>query len=167
MKTKSIATRMVATLMAVLMCVLLMFTLSACEETPADTDSTVSSQNSVVTTTPDEYADLWAHATYTKNIFFGEGENSFYLEVVAGGRSVTFLINTDETVVGKALLAHEIIAGDEGPYGLYVKTVNGMLADYDVNSAYWAFCKDGELMMTGVDMTDIEQGAHYEMVYTK
>ncbi len=167
MKTKSTATRMVATLMAVLMCVLLMFTLSACKDTPADTDSTVSPQNPVVTSTPDEYADVWADATYTKNISFGEGENSFYLEVVAGDRSVTFLVNTDETVVGEALLAHEIIAGDEGPYGMYVKTVNGMLADYEVNSAYWAFCKDGELMMTGVDMTDIEQGAHYEMVYTK
>ncbi len=167
MKTKSIATRMVASLMSVLMCVLLIFTLSACEEVPADSDSTLSQHNSVVTTAPDEYEAVWADAAYTKNVTFGEGKNSFYFEVVVGEHSVTFLINTDETVVGKALLTHEIIAGDEGAYGMYVKTVNGMLADYDVNSAYWAFCQDGEMMMTGVDMTDIENGAHYEMVYSK
>lgn len=167
MKTKSIATRMVASLMSVLMCVLLMFTLSACEEAPADSDSTLSQHNSVVTTAPDEYASVWEDAVYTKNITIGEGKNSFYLEVKAEDRSITFLVNTDKTVVGDALLENNIIAGDEGPYGLYVKYVNGMLADYDVNSAYWAFYKDGELMSTGVDMTDIESGAHYEMVYTK
>lgn len=148
------------------MCVLLLFTMSACAETP-DNIGLTSSENSALSTTPDEYAAVWADATYTKNINFGEGKNKFFFEVAVGDRTVTFLINTDETVVGKALLAHNLIAGDEGVYGLYVKTVNGMFADYDVNGAYWAFGKEGEMMMTGVDMTEIENGAHYEMVYTK
>lgn len=167
MKITKTASRLLASVLAILMCVLLMFTMSACTETPADTDTTVSSVDSADTTTPDEYASVWSNATYTKNISFGEGENNFFFEVVVGDHSVTFFINTDETVVGKALLAHEIIAGDEGDFGLYVKTVNGMLADYDIDASYWAFYKDGEMMMTGVDMTDIENGAHYEMVYTK
>ena len=167
MKTKTSASRLLVTLMTVLLCTLLIFIMFACTEAPADTDSTLLPDNSVVTTTPDEYEAVWADAAYTKNVTFGEGKNSFYFEVVVGEHSVTVLINTDETVVGKALLTHEIIAGDEGAYGMYVKTVNGMLADYDVNSAYWAFCQDGEMMMTGVDMTDIENGAHYEMVYSK
>lgn len=167
MKNTKTASRLLASVTAIFMCVLLMFLMSACTETPADSDPTVTSVNSVVSATADEYASVWADAAYTKNIRFGEGANSFYFEVVVGEHSVTFLINTDETVVGKALLAHGIIAGDEGDFGLYVKTVNGMFADYDVNSAYWAFYQDGEMMMTGVDMTDIEAGAHYEMVYTK
>ncbi|MBE6734849.1 MAG: DUF4430 domain-containing protein [Ruminococcaceae bacterium] len=167
MKTKNTARRLLATIMAVLMCVLLMFSMSACKEEPQSNDSTNITTDAVVTTTPDEYASVWANATYTKNVFFGEGENNFFFEVVVGDHSVTFHINTDETVVGNALLENEIISGDEGPYGLYVKTVNGILADYDIDASYWAFHKDGELMMTGVDMTEIEQGAHYEMVYTK
>lgn len=167
MKITKTASRLLASVLAILLCVLLMFTMSACTETPADSDPTVSSADSAVSTTPDEYASVWANATYTKNITFGEGKNNFFFEVVVGENSVTFLINTDENVVGKALLAHEIIAGDEGAFGLYVKTVNGMFADYDVNGAYWAFNKEGEMMMTGVDMTEIENGAHYEMVYTK
>lgn len=158
---------MLASVLAILMCVLLMFTMSACTETPEDADSTVTAVDSDISATPDEYASVWANATYTKNIEFGEGANSFFFEVAVGDHSVTFLINTDETVVGKALLAHQIIAGDEGAYGLYVKTVNGILADYDADASYWAFYKDGEMMMTGVDMTEIENGAHYEMVYTK
>lgn len=166
MKTTNLASRLLATIVAVLMCVLLAFSLSACKEEPANnTDVTTASVTE--TTTPDEYAAIWEDATYTKNITFGEGVNNFFLEVVVGNHSVTFHVNTDETVVGKALLAHGIISGDEGPYGLYVKTVNGMLADYDVDASYWAFSKDGEMMVTGVDMTDIENGAHYEMVYTK
>ncbi len=167
MKTKTSASRPLATLIAVLLCTLLMFTMSACTETPADSDSAVTSADSDVTTTPDEYASVWGNATYTKNITFGEGVNSFYFEVVVGDRSVTFFINTDKTIVGEVLLEHNLITGDEGPYGLYVKTVNGMLADYDTNASYWAFYQDGEMMMTGVDMTEIENGAHYEMVYTK
>lgn len=166
MKTTNPASRLLATIVAVLICVLLTFSLFACSEIPAD--NTQNSTNSVSSeSTADEYSSIWADATYTKNITFGEGVNNFFLKVVVGNHSVTFHVNTDETVVGKALLAHGIISGDEGPYGLYVKTVNGMLADYDVNASYWSFCKDGEMMMTGVDMTDIENGAHYEMVYTK
>ncbi|MBQ8001161.1 MAG: DUF4430 domain-containing protein [Ruminococcus sp.] len=167
MKPTKTASRLLASVIAMIMCVMLLFSMSACTETPADSDPTVTSTNSVVTTTPDEYASVWANATYTEDKTFGEGANTFDFEVVVGEHSVTFTINTDETVVGKALLANELVSGDEGDYGLYVKTVNGMLADYDVDASYWAFYQDGEMMMTGVDMTDIESGAHYEMVYTK
>ena len=82
-------------------------------------------------------------------------------------QSVTFTIKTDKEILGDALLEHDLIAGEEGDYGLYVKVVNGMTADYDVDQSYWAFYKDGEYMMTGVDGTEIADGEHYELVYTK
>lgn len=66
-----------------------------------------------------------------------------------------------------ALLEHSLVAGDESEYGLYVKVVNGMTADFDVDQAYWAFYKDGEMMNTGVDGATIADGEHYELVYTK
>lgn len=159
--------RVFASLIAVILCIMLVLSLTACKETPSNTNTTPSGDTAVVTTTPDEFASVWANATYTEDTTFGEGANTFMYEVKVGEHSVTFTINTDETVVGKALIEHNLIAGDEGDYGLYVKTVNGMLADYDVDASYWAFYKDGEMMMTGVDMTEFENGAHYEMVYTK
>ncbi|MBR4289815.1 MAG: DUF4430 domain-containing protein [Oscillospiraceae bacterium] len=97
----------------------------------------------------------------------GEGATSFYLTVKDVDGTVTkFQINTDATTVGEALLALELIAGDESDYGLYVKVVNGITADYDVDKSYWAFYIDGEYALTGVDATDIVAGTTYELAKT-
>ena len=55
----------------------------------------------------------------------------------------------------------DLIAGDESEYGLYVKTVNGVTADYDKDRTYWAFYVNGEYANTGVDSTPVEDGAVY------
>ena len=92
----------------------------------------------------------------------GEGERSFNFKVVDGnGNEVACEVRTDKTVVGEALIELEVIAGEDGAYGLYVKEVNGIVADYDVNGTYWAFYIDGEYAMSGVDTTDIVDGSTY------
>lgn len=92
----------------------------------------------------------------------GEGETSFIFIVTdAAGKETTFTINTDKKTVGEALIELDMIAGDDGDYGLYVKTVNGITVDYDKDGKYWAFYIDGEYAMTGVDVTDITEGATY------
>ena len=58
----------------------------------------------------------------------GEGELTFTLKVKAADRTVTFTVSTDCTVLGDALLACELVEGDEGAYGLYITHVNGMEA---------------------------------------
>lgn len=93
----------------------------------------------------------------------GEGETSFYFNVTDTDGNVTkFKILTDEETVGDALLNVGLISGEEGDYGLYVKVVNGTELDYNRDGKYWAFYVNGEYGMTGVDMTDIENGATYE-----
>ena len=62
---------------------------------------------------------------------------------------------------GQALVELSIIAGDESEWGLYVKTVNGITADYNTDGSYWAFYIDGEYALTGVDATEITEGAVY------
>ncbi len=114
-----------------------------------------------------EGEDLWASAAYTEDKEFGEGKTTVTVEVKAGEKSVSFIIHTDKTILGDALIEHGLIAGDEGPYGLYIKKVNGITADYDVDQTYWAFYKGGEYMTSGVDTTEIEDGAHYELVREK
>lgn len=87
----------------------------------------------------------------------------FTLKVVdADGNESSFSITTERVIVGDALLDEGLIAGDAGPYGLYVKQVNGITADYDIDGTYWAFYINGEMAMTGVDGTEIEDGAEYE-----
>ena len=60
-----------------------------------------------------------------------------------------------------AALALGIIAGDDSQYGLYVKTVNGITADYDKDQTWWGFYIDGVSASAGVDSTDIVNGSTY------
>ncbi|MBQ4333081.1 MAG: DUF4430 domain-containing protein [Clostridia bacterium] len=111
--------------------------------------------------------DVWKDAIYTEDTELGEGATTLVVEVKAEDKMVTFTIHTDKDVVGDALLEHGLIAGDKDEYGLYVKTVNGILADYDVDRTYWGFYIDGEYAMTGVDATTITEGATYTLERTR
>ncbi len=92
----------------------------------------------------------------------GEGEKSFVTEVVdADGNTVRFTVQTNEKTVGEALQKLGVIDGEEGDYGLYIKTVNGTTADFSKDNTYWAFYVDGEYAMTGADMTDVVDGTVY------
>ena len=110
---------------------------------------------------------LWENATYRSDKEFGKGEKTVEVEVKVEEQSVTFTIHTDADTLGEALLEHELIAGEDGQYGIYVKTVNGILADYDVNKSYWGFYQNGEYLMSGVDTTAIVGGEHFEIIYSK
>jgi len=110
---------------------------------------------------------LWENAIYTEDTEFGTGGKTVIVEVEADDKAVTFTINTDKETLGDVLMEHSIISGEKGPYGLYVKSVNGMMADYEINKSYWSLSKDGGYMPTGVDDTKISDGEHYELVYTK
>ena len=54
-----------------------------------------------------------------------------------------------------------MIAGEDSPTGIYVKSVNGITADYDKDGSYWAFYVDGEYAQTGVGSTPAEDGGDY------
>ena len=108
---------------------------------------------------------LWKNAAYTEDTAFGSGETTITAQVEIQDRTVTFTVHTDQDTVGEALLEHGLIAGEEGPYGLYVKTVNGVLADYDADGHYWSFYVGEEGAMQGVDQTPVEAGAVYRFVY--
>jgi len=98
----------------------------------------------------------------------GQGGSVFAFEVTDNNKMITeWNVHTDEATVGAALLAVELIKGDASEYGLYVKEVNGLKADYDTDRAYWAFYVDGEYAVTGVDAANIEPGKIYAFVYTK
>jgi len=87
---------------------------------------------------------------------------SFTVEVTdADGSTETFNVTTNKATVGEALLEQGLIAGEKGPYGLYVTEVNGIVADYDENQTFWAFYINGESALNGVDGTTVEEGAVY------
>ena len=111
--------------------------------------------------------DLWNTAIYIQDTELGEGEKTLITEVIAGEKSVLFTIHTDATTVGEALSEHQLVSGEQGAYGLYIKTVNGITADYDVNQSYWAITKDGEYLTSGADGLEFADGYKFELTYTK
>lgn len=106
----------------------------------------------------------WTDATYLENTELGSGEKTVTVKVVVESREVVFTIHSDAVYLGDALLEHKLIEGEEGQYGLYVKRVNGMLADYDIDKTYWGFYKNGEMVMSGVSLTEFSDGEQYELV---
>ncbi len=110
---------------------------------------------------------LWEKAEYLKDTELGNGEKTLVVKVEVEEQSVTFTINTDKETVGEALLEHKLISGEDGDYGLYIKKVNGITADYDKDKSYWAFYADGEYASSGVDTTKIDEKVTYSLKYTK
>ena len=90
-----------------------------------------------------------------------------FIVVDENGKEETFSITTKKKMVGAALLAEGLIQGDEGAYGLYVKKVNGILAEYETTGTYWAFYVNGEYALTGVDKTEVVEGATYSFKVEK
>ena len=134
---------------SLLLAFIFIFSLAACNKNTVDAEG------------------LWEDAVYSQDTTFGDGAKTVTVEVEVEERSVVFTVKTDKDTVGEALFEHGLIAGEEGQYGLYLKAVNGIKADYDVDQSYWAFYVNGENAMTGVDGTQIDESAAYKLVYTK
>lgn len=83
------------------------------------------------------------------------------------GSSKEHTVNTDSSKnLRQALEGAGLIAGEEGQFGLYVKVVDGVTADYDIDGSWWSLTKEGELC-SGVDSTPIADGDRFEFTYSK
>ena len=138
-------------------------------ESSAESSQSETPQNQGSTTESSEIekTGVWENATYLSDKEFGNGEKTLVVEVKAEEKLVTFTVNTDKATVGEALQEQGIVEGEQGQYGLYIKKVNGITADFDVDQTYWAFYINGEYAMSGVDTTEITEGAVYKLEYTK
>ena len=104
----------------------------------------------------------WDETTKISESVLGEGQTKFMFTVVdKDGNETDFEVHTDKKIVGDALQDVGLISGEEGEFGLYVKSVNGITADFDKDKTYWAFYVNGEYAVSGVDTTTIEAGATY------
>lgn len=158
MKMTKALTKVLSSLLCLLLVAALATGMMACTNETADGSSDISSTDSKTAVTPSE--------NNPKKV--GEGKTEFAFRVTdKDGNTTDFIVCTDKTVVGDALLDAKLIEGEEGQYGLFVKKVNGIVADYDIDQTYWAFAIDGEYAMTGVDQTNIEAGKTYEFKVSK
>ncbi len=89
-------------------------------------------------------------------------ERSFTFVVVhADGSEKSYEITTTRAYLGDALIDEGLIEGENGPYGIYVKTVDGETLDYDKDGKYWSLYIGDDYAPTGADKTKITNGAVY------
>lgn len=156
--------RTIKSTLALILALLMTLCLFACKQQAETPETSAGSSENGGAIAPE---GLWKDATYLEDTEFGAGAKTVTVKVIAEDKSVTFTVKTDAKTLGEALLTHGLIAGDMGDYGLYIKFVNGIRADYDLDQRYWNFTKNGEYMMTGADMTEIADGECYEFTYAK
>ena len=161
--------KLLSLILSMMLIVAMAFNMTACGDNNQEKPNT-EGQSQVGGTQQDSQEDEIQNGSenQTDTTVLGQGETVFGFVVVdKDGKETKFEIHTDKTTVGEALLEVKLIDGEDGPYGLYVKSVNGITADYDVDQTYWAFYINGEMAMTGVDATKVEAGATYSFKVEK
>ncbi len=120
--------------------------------------------NSAVTSDPASAPDTVSDTVKV----VGTGATEFDFTVTElDGKKTEFTVKTDKKTVGEALIDNKLIEGENGDYGLYVKKVNGIVADFDTDGTYWAFYVNGDYATSGVDTTEIKTGEKYEFRISK
>lgn len=134
---KQIVTRGLALLLALL---LALSALSGCGQSPAPGSSAASAVS----------AEAAAEKSITLTVVHKDGSEK------------EIALTTKEQYLGAALEAEGIIAGEEGQYGLFIKTADGETAD-ESNQEWWCLTKEGEMTETGVDSTEFTDGDKFEL----
>ncbi len=151
-------TKMFAVLVSLVLIAVMALTMTACtsekgKETPSTTVKTENNDTSLSQT-----------ENKSEITVLGEGKTQFKFAVTHKDGSVKrFEIKTNFKSVGAALSSLKVIDGEEGQYGLYVKTVDGETLDYDTDGMYWAFYENGTYAAVGIDQTTITDGVTYEL----
>lgn len=91
-----------------------------------------------------------------------EGDKTIEVDVThKDGQTNSFTIETDAEYLGEAMVEQGLLEGEDGPYGMYVLTVDGETVD-EANQEWWGYTKSGEQVNYGVDLCPIADGDHYE-----
>ena len=104
---------------------------------------------------------IWGNAAYTKDEVVGEGAKEVKIDVVAEGKTITLTVKTDKATLGEALYELGLINDAS-----FFDTLNGIKADWDAYSAYWAFYVGDDYATVGANETVIQGGETYKFVYT-
>lgn len=99
-----------------------------------------------------------------------EGSKTITIEVIDNEEESTkYEVKTDAEYLRQAMEEAEGLefSGSEGPYGMSIDTVNGVIADFNTDGPYWGFYVNGEYCNYGVDEQPVEDGDDFQIIYTK
>ncbi len=94
------------------------------------------------------------------------GAKTVTIDVIHKDASLkTFTCHTDREYLGEMLADEDLVSGEEGPYGLFITTVDGETAD-DAAQEWWCITKNQEMLNTSADQTPVSDGDKYELTLT-
>lgn len=85
------------------------------------------------------------------------------------GKTTDYELATDAEYLRQAMEEVEDLtfSGDESEYGMMVTEVNGIVADYNADGAYWSFYVNEEYAQYGIDSQPVADGDQFKIEYTK
>ena len=96
-----------------------------------------------------------------------EGQKKITIQVThidkAAHKDQTFEVKTKEEYLLGAARSVVKIEGENGQYGLFVKTVDGETAD-EQKQQWWCIMVNGEMGVLGIDTQPVEDGGKYELI---
>ena len=96
-----------------------------------------------------------------------QGSKTITVTVIhADGSEKKVTIRTDAEYLAEALLAENLVIGEDSQYGLNIHTVDGEKASWEANQSYWALFIGEDYATTGVAQTPVNDGDSFKLVYT-
>lgn len=91
------------------------------------------------------------------------GAKTVVVKVIhADGSAKEFTCHTDEEYLGPMLLEEKLAEGEQGPFGMFITTVDGETAQ-DSLRQWWSVTRGGEAVNTGADATPVADGDRFEL----
>lgn len=97
------------------------------------------------------------------------GGKNISIEVVnQAGQATVYEVSTDAEYLKQAMDEAEGLTygGADSEYGMMIDTVNGELASYTENGAYWSFYVNGEYCNYGIETQPIVDGDTFQIIFT-
>ncbi len=98
------------------------------------------------------------------------GSKAITIEVINSAKeSKMYELKTDAQYLQQAMEEADGLTfeGVEGPYGLMIKSINGEVAVYEENKAYWGFFVNGGYCNYGITEQPVNDGDAFQIIYTK
>lgn len=98
------------------------------------------------------------------------GAKEITIEVInSADESTIYELNTDAEFLRQAMDEAEGLTydGTESEYGIMISTINGEVADYNVDGAYWSFYVNGEYCNYGIDTQPVMDGDAFVIEYAQ
>lgn len=108
-----------------------------------------------------------AGAIYEGQIIVLPAVKTITVTVIDKDWNVTeFTYETTAANLADVLKENKLVKGSEGPYGLYIETVNGITANWDVDQSWWSITRNGEEAQVGASSLPVNNGDTFELVYS-